>query len=232
MVRAVIFDLFGTLVDMFPFQEYERVLSEMANVLSVPLDDFQRLWGETFNERATGDFPTIEVNIEYICWALGMNVEAAQIEEASRIRFDFTRRSLTPRDDAVETLNLLRSAGHKIGLISDCTPEVPVLWPDTPFAELVDAALFSATVGIAKPDPRIYRLACEQLGVVPEICLYVGDGSSHELTGASKFGMRAVLIRVPYEEDYDYYRPDAKKWKGPVISTLKDVLKFSELTQS
>jgi putative hydrolase of the HAD superfamily len=45
-----------------------------------------------------------------------------------------------------------------------------------------------------KPDPRIYRLACEELGVEPEEAMFVGDGANDELAGAERVGMRSVLI--------------------------------------
>lgn len=51
--EAVIFDLFGTLVDMFSYQEHQHTLSEMAATLCVPLKDFSRLWMETLK----GDKP-------------------------------------------------------------------------------------------------------------------------------------------------------------------------------
>jgi len=224
---AVIFDLFGTLVDDFSFTEYQRMLSEMAVAVSVAREDLERLWVDTFEARTKGRFATIEANIEHICVALGVNANADQVKAAATTRRDFTRRSLAPKPDAVQTLARLKASGYKTGLISDCSPEVPALWLDTPFARLVDVPIFSAAVGIKKPDPRIYDLACERLGVNPQDCLYVGDGSSRELTGASQVGMHAVLISVAYEEvfdSYDAYRREARDWKGPVISTLNDVL--------
>lgn len=223
---AVIFDLFGTLVDSFSPQEYEHVLAQIASALSVPFKDFVRLWLDTFNERAIGVFPNPEANIEYICRMLGVSLKDDRIKAATQIRFNFVFHSLTPRDDAVETLVRLKSKGYKIGLISDCSAEVPVLWEDTPFASLIDMPVFSCSAGLKKPDPRIYQLACERLRVDPKDCLYVGDGSSHELTGASQVGMHPVLIRVPYEDDdnYDIHQREAEDWDGPVISALKDVL--------
>ena len=91
-------------------------------------------------------------------------------------------------------------------------------------SELVDVAVFSATVGLRKPDPRIYNMALEKLEVKASECLYIGDGSSHELTGALKVGMHPVLIRVPYETSEDSYRIDEEDWDGRVISSLKDVM--------
>lgn len=222
--RAVIFDLFGTLVDSFSLQEHRRVLSEMAASLGVAPDDFSRLWFETYKERGTGIFPTVEANLDHICRALGHALDPDRIAAATRLRVDFTRRSLRPRPDAIRTLAQLKAWGKKIGLISDCSPDVPLLWKDTPFHPWIESPLFSCSVGYFKPDPRIYGMVCERLAVRPQECLYVGDGGSHELTGALEAGMHAVLIRVPYEDTNDVHRPGADVWQGPVVPTLSEVL--------
>ncbi len=226
--EAVIFDLFGTLVDNFSVREHESVLTEMASVLGVPPDKFIRLWLNTFPQRATGVLPTPEANIEHICQKLGAHVSDANVKSAAKIRFSFTARSVTPRADSLETLSRLKSKGLKTGLISDCSGEVPTIWGDTPFASLFDVTVFSCVAGMRKPDPRIYQLATEQLGVRPQRCLYIGDGSSHELTGASQVGMHPVLLRTPDKENTDAHQIDREDWNGPVISSLKEILTLLE----
>ena len=62
-----------------------------------------------------------------------------------------------------------------------------------------DATVFSCDVGVSKPDPRIYEIACEQLEVEPADCLFVGDGANDELPGAERAGMTAVQLRAPGE---------------------------------
>ena len=224
--EAVIFDLFGTLVPNMSLSEHRAVLTRMAHVLSAPPDDFAQLWFDTFNERVTGILQSPEANIEYICKKLGVHVEDTQIRIAAQIRFDLTLRLMKPRADAIETLSHLKSQGYKTGLITDCSIEAPTIWESTPFASLIDVTVFSCVVGLKKPDPRIYRLAAERLGVEPHSCLYIGDGSSRELTGAAAAGMHPVLIRDPDEDSTEVHRVDAEaeKWDGPVISSLKDVL--------
>jgi phosphoglycolate phosphatase-like HAD superfamily hydrolase len=64
---AVIFDLFGTLVDNFAVQDYYHSLSAMAAILGVPSEDFHCLWSETARRRGTGCFATLEANIAHIC---------------------------------------------------------------------------------------------------------------------------------------------------------------------
>ena len=115
----------------------------------------------------------------------------------------------------------LKSKGYKIGMISDCPSNTPVLWDNTGLKSFFEVTIFSSAVGLRKPDPRIYQLALEQLKVKPSDCLYIGDGGSNELTGASSVGMHPVLIRVPTEETYLF---GAEEWKGTVISSLNEIL--------
>jgi putative hydrolase of the HAD superfamily len=223
--KAVIFDLFGTLVDNFSRREHRSVHTKMAETLSLPTDRFLEMWTrDTYIDRTTGRFPTTEANILYICRALGAEPNRAQLEAAAQMRLQLNRRWMVPRPDAVATLRELKGAGVRLGLISDCSPEVPLLWDETPFSGLFDEELFSCRVFMKKPDPRIYLLACRKLRVSPEDCLYVGDGSSRELTGAAQVGMSPVLIRTLHEATYDPDRVDEDSWEGRPISALSEVI--------
>ena len=222
-LKAIIFDFFGTLVHNFSLLEHERVLSEMAKVLSIPRNDFAQIWVATFSNRATGVFRTVEENIEYACRALDCRVIAAKIKAAGDIRRRYYQHTLTPRRGVLSVLAQLRAEGYKIGLISDCSSELPDVWSSTPFASLVDAPVFSCQVGVRKPDPKIYLFACQQLDVKPQDCLYIGDGSSRELTGAAAVGMKALLLRVPHEDTQHIPRIDMDEWTGPSISDLRHI---------
>jgi putative hydrolase of the HAD superfamily len=227
--KAVIFDLWGTLVPGMPRQEYQLVLERMAASLSVPLDDFNRIWFETARERNLGTIKSIEDNIRYICEHLRVRVGDAEFRRAVQIRLEFTTRTMRPRPDAIEVLSHLKSRGFKLGLISNCSCDNPVVWKDTPFVPLFDVIVFSSSVGMVKPDPRIYLLAAEQLAVKPEDCLYVGDGASQELPGAAGVGMTPVLIRVSGDGDEDNpYRIKSDEWGGLRVSSLSEVLKLLE----
>ena len=74
-----------------------------------------------------------------------------------------------------------------------------------------------------KPDPPIYAETCRRLSVEPADCLYVGDGSDRELTGALEVGMTPVLLRVSLGDTYDSSRPDVEQWRGLAVSSLSDV---------
>jgi putative hydrolase of the HAD superfamily len=226
--NTVIFDLFGTLVDNFVVPDYHNVLAEMAGVLKVPTKSFSQLWRDYFNQRVNGTHPTHEKSIEIICRDLGVTVTEKQVNRAADIRLAYTVRCLKPRPDAIPVIKKLKSLGYKVGLISDCSPETPKAWPATAFPPLFNVTIFSCVVGTKKPDPRIYRLATDALRVKPQECLYIGDGSSNELTGALGVGMHPVLIRDAGEYDDTPIIKREDDWQGPKITSLKQVLDLLE----
>ena len=220
---AVIFDLFGTLAHNFSRRGYEDTLVQMASVLGLPSDEFGRAWFETSRERNTGVSQSCQGDIELVCRRFEVRPEEEHVGLAVQVRLDYIRHVMTPQQGALETLSRLREDGYKTGLISDCTHEIPVVWPETPFAPLFDTAIFSCLAGLRKPDPRIYQLAAKQLDVPPEQCLYIGDGGSQELSGALEVGMHPVLVRL----DADSTEPhliNREQWDGRTLSSLKEVL--------
>jgi putative hydrolase of the HAD superfamily len=220
--KAIIFDLFGTLVDSYSVQGYNRYLTEMASALKLPEEDFSKLWRETIYERGIGIFKTTEESIRYICNKLKASVSEINIKKCDQIRLGNTRKALNPKNGAVDILKNLKELDYKIGLITNCSADVPLLWKETEFYHLFDVTIFSASVGLKKPDAQIYNLACEQLGVEPNTCLYIGDGDSNELEGASQLGMDAVMIRDPNE--LDPYRIVEVDWKGPKIENFSEII--------
>ncbi len=224
--QAIIFDLFGTLVNIFSRREYEKTLADMALILKAPYEEFEKVWYRTAGSRSIGVFRTLDDNIEYICRELKITFTEKQVKRVSQARYKLFADALTPKKGALETLTQLKSSGYKTALISNCSPEPPLLWPGTPFAPLFDVAVFSSTSGLQKPDPRIYQLAVNKLSVKAEDCLYIGDGDGNELTGAAQVGMHPVLIRNPEEDRQNVMRTNyqGEDWRGPAISSLKEVL--------
>lgn len=217
--KAVVFELYGTLVPMYPFQENECVW-EMAYQLGAPQQEFAQGWFDSSNQRELGEFATVKACIEYVCRGVRVVPESSTIMKATKTLLDYTYQTLTPKAEVIEALRLLKSDCIKIGLISNCSMEVPLVWPSTQLASVFDAPIFSCQIGINKPDPRIYKEACKQMKLAPEECLYIGNGSNAGLRGALEVGMSPVLIRAV--RDYDTSR-DIIDWKGAVINSLKEV---------
>jgi putative hydrolase of the HAD superfamily len=207
----VIFDLWDTLVDYDPvggraFQD--RVAARLGR----DPDEFATLWFEGRPKRESGSLS------EYLA---SIGAEGKVVDEIVTLRRESTRTMLRPRPGAVETLRELRERGYRLGLITVCSQDVPEVWSKTPFDGLFDATIFSCEVGLRKPDPEIYRLACDRLGVEPEAALFVGDGANDELAGAERVGMQAVLIHHEGEEPpWD----EVRGWAGPRITAVPQLL--------
>ena len=222
---AVIFDLFGTLVDDFA-SSVGQMHAELAAALAVPYEAFMQLWRQTSAMRTIGAFQTVEASIEHVCGIMGVQVGAEQMTKAVAIRLQHTRRALDPRPDAVATLARLKDQDYKIGLISNCSIEIPILWPETTFADLVESPIFSSRERAKKPDPRIYHLACERLGVMPEHCLYLADGENYELTAAAEVGLRPVLLRTSSQDTRRELHQETREWQEATIASLAEILQL------
>ena len=224
---AVIFDLFGTLVPTPSPEPFVADHRRTAELLGVDGDAYLEAWYSQpmALRRSIGLFPDIAQAIKAVCDGLGVEITAQQLDEAVARRIETTRQVLmTPRHDALDTLDSIGQAGLRRGLISDCSAEVPEIWPETPFAGRIDAAAFSSKEGMKKPDRRLYENVCWQLHLQPDQCLFVGDGACPELTGALEAGMDAVLICPPQEAGIILGRDEGKNWQGPVISSLSKLL--------
>jgi putative hydrolase of the HAD superfamily len=214
--RAVIFDLWQTLVP-FPVESARKMYADLAETWGADSEAFNEVWVRRRVEREIGP---IEPHLRSIAEELGLT---GDIEAVMRMRREWTARSIAPRDDAVSTLEELRRRGHRLGMISACSQDVPDVWNDTPFGELFDSAVFSCSVGFSKPDPRIYALCAEELGVEPADCLFVGDGANDELPGAERAGMTALQLRAPGEQ----LTEEGERWQGRYVSRLSDVLELA-----
>jgi FMN phosphatase YigB (HAD superfamily) len=87
------------------------------------------------------------------------------------------------------TLATLKDHGLRLGLLTNCAPDVSAILPNTALGPFFDAAVFSCTARVRKPDLRAYELVLDSLGIGPEHVLYVGEGSDEELRGAVEAGL-------------------------------------------
>lgn len=217
--RAVAFDLWNTLV-LWPDNDGGRGWYEqMADLVGVPHDRFGEAWLEAYDDRAIGP---LETSVRTVCERF--ELDDGHVERLISFRIDFTRKALVPREGALDVLAELRRRGLRLGLISVCSEEVPRLWDATPLAPAIDEPVFSCSVGVKKPDARIYAIAAERLGVQVDDCLFVDDQPEF-VEGAVAAGMDAVLIASPAGAPEP---PGLERWEGPTISSLAEVLQLTE----
>lgn len=222
-LRAVVFDFYGTLSPGRNEAEQARARAAQASALGMDFDRFDAELTATVPQRFTGAGGDVAGSLDWVCRRLGVEPPREAVAQAAAVRLAAERRFGEPRPDAVPVLRELRARGLRIGLISDCSAELPAYFADLPIAPYVDAAVFSFVTGHRKPAPENYLLCCSRLGVQPADCVYVGDGGSNELPGARAVGMRAVHLAVEAEAGGVVYgRHDA--WDGEVVTSLSAVL--------
>ncbi len=222
MKNAVLFDLFGTLVPSPPASEYRQMVDAVAKVLNLPPAELFGPWMEVNDHRLNGSFGSSEAEIEYAAGVFDVIPSESQMKECVDIRRNAVAGWMQPKPEAITTLNGLKGSGVNLALVSDCVYDVPAVWPNTDFAELFDVTVFSCEQGIRKPDRRMYEAALSKLQTETNHALFVGDGGSGELHGASALGIEAVLLD-DLPPDADVLRVDVREWTGPVIGDLAEV---------
>ena len=97
-----------------------------------------------------------------------------------------------PDEAMIAAVKRARSAGVKTGLISNSMGAGR--YDRDAFPELFDGVVISGEVGVHKPEPAIYELGCERIGVPPGECVFVDD-LRENCEGAEAVGMTALLHR-------------------------------------
>jgi putative hydrolase of the HAD superfamily len=98
-----------------------------------------------------------------------------------------------PDEAMLEAVRRARSAGIKTGLISNSWGD-GLAYDPALMEELFDAVVISGDVGLHKPQPEIFHLGAERIGVAPEECVFVDD-LRENCEGAEAVGMTAILHR-------------------------------------
>ena len=116
-------------------------------------------------------------------------LEIERLTDETRTRLSKVFGSFLP--EITDMLEGLQLSGLKLGVVTNAHDLDTEPWAESSLAEYFDVFVASYEVGICKPDPAIYALACDRLGVDPSDAWFVGDGGSDELAGAEAVGMRA-----------------------------------------
>jgi putative hydrolase of the HAD superfamily len=194
--RAVLFDLFDTLarIDSEAYLEGKR---EEARLLGVEPERFIAAWMELGDRAQRGELPDFTARLRQAARACGVHPADLTLARVARLEERMTAiTSLYP--DVLPTLEPLRRDRRlRLGLVSNASSTAALLVQRLDLARHFDHLVFSFRVGVLKPEPGIYLIACRALGVRPVDCLFVGDGNGFELDGARALGMEAVRIVRP-----------------------------------
>ncbi|HEY1632588.1 MAG TPA: HAD-IA family hydrolase [Rhizomicrobium sp.] len=192
MIEAVIWD-FGGVFTSSPFEAFARYEREKG----LPADLIRRINSQNHLENAWARFERAELDLD--------GFDKAFAAEASILGHEVPGRDIIGllsgdfRPDVIEALRRIKQAGLKTGCITNNVPanqtgsaEGRTLYAREVMA-LFDHVIESAKTGIRKPDPRIYAMMCEVLGVKPELCVYLDDLGVN-LKPARAMGMTTIKV--------------------------------------
>ena len=186
-VKIVIFDLFETLIS--EFDAGHPSITEVAQTLQLPVEDFQREYVNHRPARCKGQVD-YAASLRYIVRKLGGKSSENTIKTLAERRhsaFAVHLRHVEP--EILDMLNEIATSGIRLGLVSNTDGSEILDWANSPLSDFFEVTIFSNVIGMVKPDPDIYQHACENLGVAPSDCIFIGDGNSDELRGAAQVGM-------------------------------------------
>lgn len=224
MIKAVIFDLFETLITEWGHEKYTKL--KMSEELRVPYEQFDDAWESLETQQYRGGI-TYEDSLRHVCRVLSVPVEedviarmSARRRETKAACFDHMLPEIVPM------LEELRRRGYRIGILSNCSGEEVDVVRESVLVPLTDHIVLSHETGLCKPERGIYQLAADGLGVQPEECVFIGDGGSRELYGAENIGMKPyrAMWYVRCMPNPVREQPEFNKLEKPV-----DVLNIPEL---
>ena len=182
-IKAVIFDLGGVLLRTTSPEVRSRLEKEVG-LAPGTLDE--RIWGGP-------DWKLAEVgaiSYEEYWRRVGASLGLSTPEEIAAFRQEYFSGDHMDQE-LVELIRDLR-ARYKIGLLSNAPDRLGYwLHESWDIGRFFDAVVYSAKVGIAKPDPRIYHLVLEELKVRPSQSLFIDDAPEN-VEAAIALGMKAI----------------------------------------
>jgi len=225
-LKAVAFDLDSTLCEYtLSVEEVLRAAllragleADVLGDLSVAAGRYASSWGEVQeNLQAT---ERIRLHIfEQLLTNCASDADATQLSDAyGEVRGET---GIRPFDGARELLHDLKEH-YPLGLLTNGPSDIQ--WEKVRslgFGDLFDAIVVAGDVGIYKPDPRVFEILLDRLGVDASATLFVGDNLELDIVGAHRSGMRTAWIRRNGTRPTESIAPDVEL---PDVTFLRKVL--------
>jgi putative hydrolase of the HAD superfamily len=193
-IEAIISDFGGVLTSSL-IDSFVGVLDS----LGISLEEMGKAMAAAAQRQ--GSNPLFELEIGRVTEAAFLESLSAELSAArgSAVDLDgFGERyfqHLHPNERLIDYMRRLRERGYKLAICTNNIREWEARWRAMfPVDEIFDVVVDSAFVGTRKPEPRIYEITLERLGVAPEAALLLDDIEVN-CDAASKLGIRAVQFR-------------------------------------
>ena len=189
--KHCVFDAYGTLFDVHSAAgRYRDELGEKAGAVSQTwrTKQLEYTWLRSLMGRYVDFWQVTQDGLDYALDAHGVDHPSLR-EKLLRAYHE-----LACYPEVPETLKQLRQLGHGTAILSNGTAEMLASGVrNSKLDDLLDAVLSVEEVGVFKPDPRVYRLAVERLGVsAPEILFF--SSNAWDVAGAATFGFQSVWV--------------------------------------
>jgi putative hydrolase of the HAD superfamily len=191
-IRAVIFDFGGVFVDS-PFAAAstaaEALGVEPAVMLDIVFGSYDLDTDHAWHRLERGEVTLEDARDQIMAASI---VDGGPVLDPFELLMALGGGGL--RDDMVDFVRSARGAGLSTGILTNNAKEFADFWrPMLPLDELFDDVVDSSFVGMRKPDPRIFELALERLGVRADEAVFIDDAPGN-VAGAQQVGISAVLI--------------------------------------
>jgi putative hydrolase of the HAD superfamily len=208
VIQAVLFDFYDTLACFNP-DKAGPLRRRAAQALGLPAEAYFGAWHRHVDAFMRGEIDSTGAMVRRILTDLGRDAPQTAVAEAARLEELARQRAVQLYPGARAVLRSLRQRGYRLGLVSNVSPLAAGPLDRLGLRGYFDAVILSFEVGLLKPDPAIFGLACARLGVAPAECAFVADGGFGELDAAAALGMFAVRVRLPHQHpDYG----ESRQW--------------------
>lgn len=245
-IKGVFFDLYGTL---FIYGDMDRAWDEWLRFMYGSLLEFGlKMSEDEFSAECDGFFTKpfpLELEVSdgrtlderrHIAFfrRLGLEVPDESVTPIAENSLAGWQRFIRFDEKAYAVLKAL-AGKKKLALISnfDHPPHVHRLMAEYALDRFFDAIVVSSEVGVAKPDPRVFELACSKTGLAPREVVFVGDSEEDDVAGARAAGCFPILIRRPGGPprlDYTHAEsaPPSRSPAVPlgVVTSLTEIFKY------
>lgn len=125
----------------------------------------------------------------------------------------------TTYEDAIPTLIELKKQRYKLGVIANALHVLEGRLNHTGLTSHFDSITYSEEVGVAKPHPKIFHVAMESIGCLPNEAVHIGDRWKEDIEGASAVGIKPIFL------DRESVRPDVDVWRVQSLSEISELIR-------
>lgn len=184
MIHNVVFDLFGALTRFDTEGYYRSHCVESGDRALLQREVFRSLAWAMLDRGAISEADAAAA----VCNRLPARLHRAATDFIYR-----KNRALLPISGMCALLDVLKAAGSHLFLLSNTSVAFHRFRDCIPGISRFEGAVISADMGLVKPDPEIFRLACRRFGIAPSESLFIDD-SPINAEAAQYVGMRAFVF--------------------------------------